>query len=157
MSSKLLSSEHWEELSEKSLALFSRGRELAKENGLILVDTKYEFGLDENGVITVADEIHTPDSSRYWISDTYDERFTAGENPDSLDKEFLRLWVASKCDPYKDPIPEIPSETLIKFGEKYIQLYEIVTGQKFEKPSLSEPVKERIRRALISELPEYFR
>jgi phosphoribosylaminoimidazole-succinocarboxamide synthase len=156
LSSKLLSSEHWEELSEKSLALFSRGRELAKENGLILVDTKYEFGLDENGIITVADEIHTPDSSRYWISDTYDERFNASENPESLDKEFLRLWVVSQCDPYKDPIPDIPDETLMHFGEKYIQLYELVTGLKFKKPPLSEPVKDRIRKALISEIPEYF-
>lgn len=156
LETQLVTIEQWNELAIKSLALFARGRELAAKNGLILVDTKYEFGLDENGSIIVADEIHTPDSSRFWISDSYQERFEAGENPESLDKEFLRLWVASKCDPYKDPIPDIPAETLIEFSEKYIKLYEIVTGQTFEKPVMSLSVKDRIRNSLVSELPEYF-
>jgi phosphoribosylaminoimidazole-succinocarboxamide synthase len=156
LETQLVTTEQWNELAIKSLALFARGRELAAKNGLILVDTKYEFGLDENGSIIVADEIHTPDSSRFWISDNYQERFEAGENPESLDKEFLRLWVASKCDPYKDPIPDIPAETLIEFSEKYIKLYEIVTGQTFEKPVMSLSVKDRIRNSLVSELPEYF-
>jgi phosphoribosylaminoimidazole-succinocarboxamide synthase len=156
LETQLVTTEQWNELAIKSLALFARGRELAAKNGLILVDTKYEFGLDENGSIIVADEIHTPDSSRFWISDSYQERFEAGENPESLDKEFLRLWVASKCDPYKDPIPDIPAETLIEFSEKYIKLYEIVTGQTFEKPVMSLSVKDRIRNSLVSELPEYF-
>ena len=156
LETQLVTTEQWNELAIKSLALFARGRELAAKNGLILVDTKYEFGLDENGSIIVADEIHTPDSSRFWISDSYQERFEAGENPESLDKEFLRLWVTSKCDPYKDPIPDIPAETLIEFSEKYIKLYEIVTGQTFEKPVMSLSVKDRIRNSLVSELPEYF-
>mgnify|MGYP006418876989 FL=1 len=156
LETQLVTTEQWHELAEKSLALFARGRELAAKNGLILVDTKYEFGLDENGVIVVADEIHTPDSSRFWLVDSYLTQFEAGENPDSLDKEFLRLWIAAKCDPYKDPIPEIPAATLIEFSEKYIKLFEQVTGQKFAKPDLSFSVRDRIRNALREELSEYF-
>jgi phosphoribosylaminoimidazole-succinocarboxamide synthase len=156
LETQLVTTAQWHELAEKSLALFARGRELAAKNGLILVDTKYEFGLDENGVIVVADEIHTPDSSRFWIADSYQARFAAGENPESLDKEFLRLWVANKCDPYKDPIPEIPAATLIEFGEKYIKLFELVTGKSFEKPASSISVRDRIRTSLDAELPEYF-
>ena len=153
---QLLTTEQWNELSEKSLALFSRGRELAAKNGLILVDTKYEFGLDENGTIVVADEIHTPDSSRFWISESYQERINSGKEPESLDKEFLRLWIAAQCDPYKDPMPKIPTETLLQFSEKYIKLYELVTGQSFEKPTLSVTVRDRIKSVLAAELPEYF-
>lgn len=153
---QLLTTEQWNELSEKSLALFSRGRDLAAKNGLILVDTKYEFGLDENGTIVVADEIHTPDSSRFWISESYQERIDSGKDPESLDKEFLRLWIAAQCDPYNDPIPKIPTETLLQFSEKYIKLYELVTGKSFEKPTLSLTVRDRIKSVLTTELPEYF-
>ncbi len=156
LETQLVTTEQWQELAEKSLALFARGRELAAKNGLILVDTKYEFGLDENGAIIVADEIHTPDSSRFWLADSYLARFEAGENPDSLDKEFLRLWIAGQCDPYKDPIPEIPAATLIEFSEKYIKLFEKVTGQEFSKPDMSISVRDRIQQALAQELPEFF-
>jgi phosphoribosylaminoimidazole-succinocarboxamide synthase len=155
---KLLTQAQWDELSRLALAVFARGREIAAKNGLILVDTKYEFGTDpETGKITLADEIHTPDSSRYWIAETYQKKFETGANPDSLDKEFLRLWINARCDPYKDPIPEIPAETLIEFSEKYIRLYEQVTGKTFERASLDTPLRERIRNALKKELPEYFK
>jgi phosphoribosylaminoimidazole-succinocarboxamide synthase len=100
-------------------------------------------------VITLADEIHTPDSSRYWLASSYAARFAAGEEPESLDKEFLRLWIKSKCDPYKDKIPEIPAATLVEFAGKYINLYETVTGKKFELPDLSVSVKERIKKNLV--------
>lgn len=156
LETQLVTAEQWYELKEKSLALFARGQELAAKKGLILVDTKYEFGLDEDGTVVVADEIHTPDSSRYWIADTYQERHEAGEEPDSLDKEFLRLWIVSHCDPYKDPIPKIPDETLIEFSNKYIALFERVTGLAFEKPDAAISVYDRIRDALAKELPEYF-
>ncbi|MBV1849981.1 phosphoribosylaminoimidazolesuccinocarboxamide synthase [Catellatospora tritici] len=156
LETQLVTAEQWQELAERSLALFARGQELAAKKGLILVDTKYEFGLDENGAIVVADEIHTPDSSRYWIAETYQQRFEAGEEPDSLDKEFLRLWIVSQCDPYKDPIPEIPTDTLIEFSNKYIALYEQLTGLDFEKPDPTVSVRARIREALAKELPEYF-
>ena len=152
----LVSQARWDELADKSLALFARGQEVAARNGLILVDTKYEFGVDETGAVTLADEVHTPDSSRYWIAETYESRFAAGENPDSLDKEFLRLWVSERCDPYSEPIPEIPAETLMEFSGRYIALYERVTGRAFERPRAGQPVKERIRAALARALPEYF-
>ena len=132
---------------EYALALFARGQEIAKKRGLILVDTKYEFGVDRNGVLTIADEIHTPDSSRYWLESSYQASFEKGMSPESFDKDFVRTWVTARCDPYKDPIPEIPAETLIEFSEKYIRLYEQVTGKKFERASLDTPLRERIRAA----------
>ncbi|MET9276074.1 phosphoribosylaminoimidazolesuccinocarboxamide synthase [Kribbella sp. NPDC003557] len=156
LDSQLVTTAQWEELREKSLKLFARGQQLAAEKGLILVDTKYEFGVDEYGAIVVADEIHTPDSSRYWLADTYQDRFAVGDEPDSLDKEFLRLWVMERCDPYRDPIPEIPLETLMEFSNKYIALFERVTGLTFEEPDPSIPVRTRIHDALAKALPEYF-
>jgi len=141
----LLSQKQWDEVAALSLALFARGKEIAAKNGLILVDTKFEFGLDAQGKIVLADEILTPDSSRYWKTASYASRQKAGEEPESLDKEFLRLWIAARCDPYKQPIPEIPAATLVEFAQKYIALYETVTGRSFAAPPAGEPVKERIR------------
>lgn len=152
----MLSQAQWDELARLSLALFARGREIAAKHRLILVDTKYEFGVDPEGRITIADEIHTPDSSRYWRADSYPARFAAGEEPESLDKEFLRLWIAARCDPYKDPIPEIPPETLLAFSGKYIALFEQVTGLRFEPPALDRPVRERVAASLKRAFPEYF-
>lgn len=153
----LLSQAQWDELAHVSLALFARGREIAARNGLILVDTKYEFGLDEVGRITLADEVHTPDSSRYWHAASYRDRLAAGKEPESLDKEFLRLWITARCDPYKEPIPEIPPETLVEFSEKYIRLFETVTGQGFDRPPIDRPVRERVRANLARKFPDYFR
>ncbi len=143
---KILTPMQWQEIEKASLALFARGREVAARQGLILVDTKYEFGYDEQGRLTIADEIHTPDSSRYWKAATYEERHAAGAEPESLDKEFLRLWITDRCDPYKEPIPEIPDETLVDFSARYISLYEAITGKNFVFPSGGEPVRERVRR-----------
>jgi phosphoribosylaminoimidazole-succinocarboxamide synthase len=151
----LLTQAQWDELAEKSLAIFARGQELAAKQGLILVDTKYEFGLDEAGDIVLADEVHTPDSSRYWITESYQQRLAAGENPESLDKEFLRLWIAERCDPYKDPIPEIPADTLETFSNKYIALFEQVTGLDFDVPAADQSLRDRIQNALAAVLPEY--
>ena len=131
-----------------ALALFARGRERAAANGLILVDTKYEFGLDEEGRITLADEIHTPDSSRYWLAATYAERLAGGEDPETLDKDFLRRWIIARCDPYSEPIPPIPPETLVEFSLRYIALYETVTGERFAAPPPEPPARERIRENL---------
>jgi phosphoribosylaminoimidazole-succinocarboxamide synthase len=153
----LLTQAQWDELAELSVAVFARGREFAAKNGLILVDTKYEFGVDADGRITLADEIHTPDSSRYWLADSYGAKLAAGENPDSLDKEFLRLWIAARCDPYNDPIPEIPADTLMEFAGKYVRLYEQVTGESFEHAPMDRPVRDRIRENLARVLPDYFR
>lgn len=146
--SGLLSQKHWDELVELSLALFARGREIAARNGLILVDSKFEFGLDPARHIRVADEILTPDSSRYWRSASYEGRHFCLDEPENLDKEFLRLWIAERCDPYHDPLPTIPDATLIEFCQKYIALYESVTGVDFHPPATDEPIKQRIRRNL---------
>ncbi len=153
----LLTQKQWDELARISLALFARGREIAAKHGLILVDTKYEFGVDEKGRITLADEVHTPDSSRYWMAASYAERRARKAEPESLDKEFLRLWINARCDPYKDPIPEVPAETLLEFSGKYIKLYELITGEKFQRPAIDKPVHERVAAALNKALPEFFR
>jgi len=144
----LLSRDLLDAVSEAALALFDRGQHIAAQNGLILVDTKYEFGMDEMGRIVLADEIHTPDSSRFWKSASYPARFEAGEAPDSLDKEFLRLWIADRCDPYREKIPDIPRDTLIEFSRRYIALYETVTGQSFQPAQTAAPVRERVRAIL---------
>nr|ADI23460.1 phosphoribosylaminoimidazolesuccinocarboxamide (SAICAR) synthase [uncultured nuHF1 cluster bacterium HF0770_35I22] len=154
---KLLSQETWDEVSKKALALFSEGRKISSQNGLILVDTKYEFGIDDTGVVTIADEIHTPDSSRFWVKASYKPRMLAKEEPESLDKEFLRLWISQKCDPYTDPIPAIPQKTLVEFSKKYVRLFEQVTGQKFLNPPENESIKKRIYKSLSAEFPEYFK
>jgi phosphoribosylaminoimidazole-succinocarboxamide synthase len=148
----LLTSEQWREVSERALALFARGREIAAERGLILVDTKYEFGVDPTGSIILADEIHTPDSSRYWIRDSYERRFAASEPPEPLDKDFLRLWVIARCDPYREPIPEIPREVILETAAIYIAAFETITGQVFQLPSPDVPILARIR----ANLAQYF-
>jgi phosphoribosylaminoimidazole-succinocarboxamide synthase len=127
----LLSPGQWDDVSAATLALFARGREIASRRGLILVDTKYEFGIDRDGRIILADEIHTPDSSRYWFAETYPRRFAGGEPPDSFDKDFLRRWVAARCDPYRDPIPPIPREVIAATAGVYIGAFETITGATF--------------------------
>lgn len=149
----LLSALQWETLSRYALALFARGQEMAAARGLILVDTKYEFGVDRTGKIILADEIHTPDSSRYWFAETYPERFAKGERPDSFDKDFVRSWVAARCDPYTDPIPDIPMEMIDETARVYIQAFETITGQAFEVEAGDEPILARIRRNLASYIP----
>jgi phosphoribosylaminoimidazole-succinocarboxamide synthase len=140
----ILTQEMTDELEKKAKALFMRGQEIAFTKGLILVDTKYEFGLDENGTLTLIDEIHTPDSSRYWKADTYFERFEKGEEPEYFDKEFLRLWFKDNCDPYNDPVlPEAPSEMVAELSRRYIEIYETITGQAFNH-DFSQNVIERI-------------
>jgi phosphoribosylaminoimidazole-succinocarboxamide synthase len=149
----LLTADQWETVSAYALALFERGQQLAAERGLILVDTKYEFGIDAEGQILLADEIHTPDSSRYWMAKTYPAKFAAGERPDSFDKDFMRSWVAARCDPYVDPIPEIPAQMIEDTSKVYIQAFEAITGQSFEPAAGDEPVLDRIRRNLAPYRP----
>jgi phosphoribosylaminoimidazole-succinocarboxamide synthase len=146
----LLTPAQWKEISDVALALFARGQALAAQQGLILADTKYEFGVDGEGGIVLADEIHTPDSSRYWNAETYDARFAAGEAPVSFDKDYIRRWVLARCDPYRDPIPSIPTDVLGDAAAVYIQAYEAITGVDFVFPDLSEPPLERIRRNLAA-------
>lgn len=141
----LLSAAQWDEVSAHALGLFARGRESAAARGLILADTKYEFGLDGDGRIVLADEIHTPDSSRYWFAASYPRRFAAGEPPDSFDKDFLRRWVAGRCDPYRDPIPPIPPEIIVETARVYIAAFETITGKRFAAPPCDTPPLERVR------------
>jgi len=123
-------------VSSKALELFTFGQTKAAEHGLILVDTKYEFGKDSQGNIIIIDEMHTPDSSRYWIAKTYAERFAAGQEPENIDKEFLRLWFKEHCDPYNDKVlPPAPDDLVIELSRRYIMLYEMITGEKFVFPN----------------------
>ena len=147
---KLLTEAQWREVSDLALALFARGREVSRRHGLILVDTKYEFGFDADGRILVADEMHTPDSSRYWLLASYEQRFASGARPDSFDKDVVRNWVNARCNPYKDPIPEIPRELRLQAAATYISVFESITGKSFDWPDPAIPPLTRIRAALRS-------
>ncbi|MEA2756678.1 MAG: phosphoribosylaminoimidazole-succinocarboxamide synthase [Aliidongia sp.] len=141
----LLTDAQWQEVRQLALTLFARGRAMAAARGLILVDTKYEFGFDSDGQIILADEIHTPDSSRYWFQESYQRRFEAGESPQSFDKDFVRSWVTQRCDPYRDPIPPIPREIVLDAARIYIEAFETITGKVFEVPAQVTSVLDRIR------------
>ncbi len=148
----LLTQAQWDTLSRYALRLFARGQQRAAERGLILADTKYEFGTAPDGTIVLADEIHTPDSSRYWIAASYNEALESGGRPQSFDKDFIRSWVSARCDPYKEPIPSIPDEIVNQASAVYIQAYEAITGAKFVPDLSGSTVLERIR----SNLARYF-
>ena len=147
----LVPEDTWNQVEEIALALFARGEDLAAKQGLILVDTKYEMGLDEDGRITLADEIHTPDSSRFWIRDTYAERHARGEEPESLDKEFLRLWLRDKGIS-DDNIPELDDEIRVQVAERYIDLFQRVTGTDFDAELGATPVLQRIEERIAEYL-----
>jgi phosphoribosylaminoimidazole-succinocarboxamide synthase len=141
----LLTAEQWDTVSRYALALFARGQELAAQRGLILVDTKYEFGTDGDGNIILADEIHTPDSSRYWMADSYDEALRTGGRPKSFDKDFIRAWVVERCDPYTDEIPQIPQDLIEETARVYRSAFEIITGETFAPDHSGDTVLSRIR------------
>jgi phosphoribosylaminoimidazole-succinocarboxamide synthase len=148
LSQGLLTADQWDEVSTAALALFARGQQIAAERGLILVDTKYEFGTDQNGKVLIADEIHTPDSSRYWIASGYEAAFERGTRPPSFDKDVIRSWVAARCDPYHDPLPEIPAEMIAATSAVYVQAYEAITGRTFAPDLSGDTVLDRVRTAL---------
>jgi len=144
-----MTQEDWDFCSEKALELFEFGQKKAAENGMILVDTKYEMGKDEDGNILLIDEIHTPDSSRYWIADSYEDRISKGKEPQNIDKEFLRLWFVDNCDPYNDKdLPPAPDKLVIELSSRYIYLYETITGSVFPFPNKGKSVTERIKENL---------
>eukprot|EP01127_Copromyxa_protea_P013090 TRINITY_DN3484_c0_g1_i1.p1 TRINITY_DN3484_c0_g1~~TRINITY_DN3484_c0_g1_i1.p1 ORF type:complete len:459 (-),score=99.07 TRINITY_DN3484_c0_g1_i1:59-1435(-) len=158
-----MTKEEWEYCSQKALELFAFGQAEAAKRGLILVDTKYEMGVQqtENGpVITLVDEIHTPDSSRYWIQDTYQQRLAAGQAPDNIDKDILRRWYNEHCDPYKDEVlPKAPTELIVTLAQRYIQLFELITGETFKFPSpedtdLNKRMDKNLRASIIGDLYE---
>ncbi|MBI4452484.1 phosphoribosylaminoimidazolesuccinocarboxamide synthase [Candidatus Woesearchaeota archaeon] len=142
---KLVDEKIYRQMEKAALKLFDYGTKLVAKNNLILVDTKYEFGLHD-GKLTLIDEIHTPDSSRFWISDTYEELFSKGQEPQKLDKEYVRQYLANKGFIGEGPIPEIPDEIKIEAARRYITAYEMITSKLFEAENGN--VMERIGRNL---------
>ncbi|XXG43245.1 hypothetical protein AAC387_Pa01g3327 [Persea americana] len=143
----LMTQSDYDEASSKALSLFEYGQRVALEHGLLLVDTKYEFGKGSDGTVLLIDEVHTPDSSRYWIADSYKERFQNGLEPENVDKEFLRLWFKDHCNPYEDEVlPDAPEDLVCELAWRYIFLFETITKSKFEMPEMQEPIHERISR-----------
>ncbi|KAL6567300.1 Phosphoribosylaminoimidazole-succinocarboxamide synthase (SAICAR synthetase) [Orobanche gracilis] len=145
----LMSQADYDEASKAALSLFEFGQlmHIAEEHGLILVDTKYEFGKGSDGTVLLIDEVHTPDSSRYWIAHSYEDHFQSGLEPENIDKEFLRLWFKDHCNPYEDEVlPDAPEELVSELAWRYILLYETITKSKFEIPSTKEPIHDRISR-----------
>jgi len=147
----LLDKRTWDQLQAAALAVFARGQALAAKAGLILVDTKYEFGRATDGSILLIDEVHTPDSSRFWKADTYPARFAAGEEPENFDKEFVRLAYAEKGYRGDGEIPQVPADLWVAASERYIKIYEMLTGNTLEAGSYPvEPrLIENLRRANI--------
>jgi phosphoribosylaminoimidazole-succinocarboxamide synthase len=136
----------FDEAASYAMNLFAFGQRLCKQQGLILVDTKYEFGKTKDGRIVVIDEIHTPDSSRFWFESTYADRLARLEDPESFDKEYVRRYLVGKGFKGDGPIPEIPDEVRVEATLRYIQAIETITGARFE-PNLEDPLP-RIRRNL---------
>lgn len=147
----LVSAEVYDLAAEYALKMFALGQEVAAKHGLILVDTKYEMGIDADGNLIVIDEVHTPDSSRYWIADTYDSRMAAGQAPEALSKEFVREEIVNQGYDVNDlsvnPAKFLHDDLRIDAAKKYIELYERMTGEKFEFPAEGNAT-ERIEKAL---------
>ena len=140
-----------ERVEDASRRLFARGQELARARGLILVDTKYEFGLDAAGTLTLIDEVHTPDSSRYWQAASSAARIAQGLEPDYFDKEFLRLWFIEHCDPYADAVlPEAPAAMVEELSRRYAAIFNQLSGETVG--AADEDIEERIRRNLAAQM-----
>tara|TARA_B100000767_G_scaffold63255_1_gene59337 strand:+ start:2736 stop:3683 length:948 start_codon:yes stop_codon:yes gene_type:complete len=153
LSSGLVKEEDYIMLEKYTRELFQRGTEIAAEKGLILVDTKYEFGMDSNNVITLIDEIHTPDSSRYFYENTYQDNLDNGLQQKQLSKEFVRQWLIENGFQGKDgqQIPEMSEEYCHSVSERYIELYELITGDKFIKEDVTN-VLERVEKNITDYL-----
>jgi len=149
----ILTLDQYEEIEEITFRLFTRGSEIAKKRGLILVDTKYEFGYDSYNNLYLIDEIHTPDSSRYFYQDTYNENMDRGEAPKQLSKEFFRQWLIQNNFQGKDgqKLPKINDQIVKDVSERYIELYNKITGSKFDN-SLSTNTVNQIEENVIKAL-----
>lgn len=145
-----LTAEQYDKIADASLNLYQRGVEIAAKQGIILVDTKYEFGTTPEGEIVLIDEIHTPDSSRFWFADEYEKRFASGEEQKKIDKEYLREWLAAKGFRGDGEIPAIPDEVKVETARRYIEAFELITGQKFqaEVGSTAERIKKNLGKYL---------
>lgn len=149
LSRKLVAADVWEQVEAAAFALFARGTQTAARNGLILVDTKYEFGIDADGNVVLVDEVHTPDSSRYWYADTYEMYFEQGKDQRKVDKEFLRQWLMERGFSGNGEAPSIPDDVRLELAQKYINAFETVTGIPFVPESL--PPEEELK-AVLAEL-----
>lgn len=144
---KLVPPKIWRQIEKVAVKLFGRGTKIAQKGGFILADTKYEFGLDSRGKLTLIDEIHTPDSSRFWKKITYWERFKAGEEVENYDKEIMRMWFKQQGYSGHGKAPKMPDDLMVKISQRYQKVYEIITGQKFTL-DLSLPPKDRVVESL---------
>lgn len=126
-----LTAEQFEQMADYAMKLYQKGVEICAKQGIILVDTKYEFGVDKEGKIVLIDEIHTPDSSRFWFADEYEQRFASGEGQKKIDKEYLREWLAARGFTGDGEIPSVPEEIRAETGRRYMEAYELITGQAF--------------------------
>lgn len=142
----LLAKNEWDVLSKACLKLYERGVEICAKQGIILVDTKYELGMSPDGEILLIDEIHTPDSSRFWFAEEYEKRFAAGEEQKKIDKEYLREWLVEHGFRGEGEVPAVADEVRAETARRYIEAYELITGQKFA--AEVGPVEERIKRNL---------
>lgn len=144
----IVDSELLKRIEEVGIKLFERGQKIALDKGLILVDTKYEFGVDKEGKLFLVDEIHTPDSSRYWQAKSYQEKFDADLEPEYFDKEFLRLWFKENSDPYNDEtIPNAPEEMITELSRRYSNIYQQLLGKEFI-TDRKEPILDRLQKNL---------
>ncbi len=144
---KIVSEKIWKEMKKTALALFKKGTNVCNRAGIILVDTKYEFGLDEKGKLMLIDEIHTPDSSRFWIKKTYANRFKKGLEPENFDKEFLRLWYAERGYKGDGTPPKMPRDLQKKVSRRYMDIYKKITRKnlKVEKNNPLARIKKNLK------------
>lgn len=138
-----ITEEQFDYMADVAMKLYLRGVEIAAEQGIILVDTKYEFGMNDAGEIILIDEIHTPDSSRFWYADEYRKRFENRETQKKIDKEYLREWLAERGFLGEGEVPEVPDDIKAETARRYIEAYELITGEEFK--ALPGNVYERIK------------
>lgn len=144
---KLVPSQIWKQIEKVALRLFTRGTQIAGKAGFILADTKYEFGLDKGGKLILIDEIHTPDSSRFWLKSSYSQKFKKREEVENYDKEFMRIWFTKLGYKGEGKVPKLPNDIAAQISKRYIEVYEKLSGEKFT-IDLSIPPKQRIVNAL---------
>ncbi|MCL4353969.1 phosphoribosylaminoimidazolesuccinocarboxamide synthase [Patescibacteria group bacterium] len=150
INSKIVPEKLYKQMEKAALSLFDKGTKICARAGIILVDTKYEFGLYKNKLVLI-DEIHTPDSSRFWVKKTYKERLKKGQEPENFDKEFIRLWFKERGYTGDGKAPKMPDDFVVKVSERYQKIYEMITGKKF-KGDVSGDVSKRI----VKNLKNYF-
>ncbi len=136
----------WRKIKKAALAVFEKGTKVCNSAGIILVDTKYEFGLDSSSKLILIDEVHTPDSSRFWVKDSYQKKFSSGEEPENFDKEFLRKWYAKRGYKGDGKMPKMPEEFMAQVSKRYITIFEKITGKKFK--ASEYPIEKRIKENL---------